>query len=34
MVLFAAVVMFGEILPKTLAKKNPKNFSLKTLPFL
>jgi len=33
-VLFAAMVMFGEILPKTLAKKNPKNFSLKTLPFL
>ena len=32
--LFLFVVMFGEILPKTLAKKNPGTFSSVALPFL
>jgi len=33
-VLFAFVVMFGEILPKTLAKKHPGRFAAAALPFL
>ncbi len=32
--LFVFVVMFGEILPKTLAKKNPMTFASVVLPFL